>query len=555
MVFLRPFRRVRAIGCLAIALLILLTVPGRARASFGPQETATPLVSDTPFANLSATPTTTPSETPTPCPSPTDTLPAADAPPVSLLVGLNPGHSLRDLQERTAFPAREIGLARLNIYRVDVPADQVGEFARELAALPEVAYVEPDGVVTAQDVIPNDPAFPAQYALVNIRAPQGWDVTTGSHLVTIAIVDTGVDHTHPELASKLLAGYDFVNGDSDPQDDNGHGTHVAGIAAALGNNGIGMAGVSWGARILPVKVLNALNTGTYSNVAAGIVWATDQGAHIINLSLGGSSPSLTLESAVNYAAAHGVLMSAAAGNTGGAILYPARYADVIAVASTNAANLRAPSSAFGPELDLSAPGVSIYSLAPGGGYTTLSGTSMSAPHVSGALALLLSLPGVGPMQARSSLETTALDLDAPGWDVFTGYGLIQLDTALALALPTPTPTATPVVFSLPPEAPLLSQTPPVSSWPLPGNPVVSTVLSPSRSPTGLPAQRQGALNAAPSPTARSLAFSPPPTPSPVPASSLAVRKSGRELLPPCTGLLLLLAGILLLFWARRPRRR
>lgn len=558
MVFLHSFRCVRVIGWLVFALLILLTGAGRARASLQPQETATPAVSETPSASPTVSPPV-PSETPIVFSSPTGTPPDPSEPVVSLLVGLKAGQSLHDLHERISFPAYEIGLARLNVYRVDVPADQAGEIARQLAALPEVAYVEPDGVVTAQDVIPNDPAFSAQYALVNIRAPQGWDVTTGSHLVTIAIVDTGVDQTHPELAAKVLAGYDFVNNDSDPQDDNGHGTHVAGIAAALGNNGIGIAGVSWGARILPVKVLNASNTGTYSNVAAGIVWATDQGAHIINLSLGGASPSLTLENAVNYAAAHGVLMAAAAGNTGGALLYPARYAPVIAVASTNAANLRAPSSAFGPELDLSAPGVSIYSLAPGGGYATLSGTSMSAPHVSGALALLLSLPGVGPMQARSSLETTALDLDTPGWDLFTGYGLIQLDAALALALPTPTPTPTPSatltatspVFFLPPAVPSLSQTPPVSSWSLPGSPVVSPALSPSLSPTSLPAPGQDTPTTTPAPAASFLASSPTPTPSP----SLPVMKSGRELLQPCAGLLLLLAGVLLLFWARRSRRR
>ncbi|MDW8279371.1 MAG: S8 family peptidase [Anaerolineales bacterium] len=533
---------------LLLVLPLLLFGAGRARASVWQQgvETLTP----TETVSLS------PSETPTPSPAatalPSDTPPSdtveVPEPTVSLLVGLKAGNTLNNLKQRSAFPPQDVGLARLNVYRVDVPASRAEELRREMAAFPEVAYVEPDGVVTAQDVIPGDPGFPFQYALVNIRAPQGWEVTTGSHLVTIAIVDSGVDQTHPELAPKLLPGYDFVNADADPQDDNGHGTHVAGIAAAMSNNGVGMAGVSWGARILPVKVLNASNTGTYSNVAAGIVWATDQGAHIINLSLGGASPSLTLENAVNYAAAHGVLMAAAAGNTGGALLYPARYPAVIAVASTNAANLRAPSSAFGPELDLSAPGVSIYSLAIGGGYTTLSGTSMSAPHVSGALALLLSMSGVSPAQARSYLEASALDLDAPGWDIFTGYGLIQLDAALLLALPTATPT--PTVSWTPAGGGLLpSRTPILLSWPVLTTPSEALTRHPSAAPGGSPMSPTLTPTASPSVSA---AFSPLTlTPS---AGFRTVFRSGRWAFQPCLGIFLLLAGLLLFLWARRHRR-
>ena len=147
--------------------------------------------------------------------------------------------------------------------------------------------VEPDYPVQALDTFPNDPSFASQYALTAIHAPQGWDISTGSSSVTIAILDSGVDLNHLDLAGKILQGYDFVNNDNVPFDDYGHGTHVAGIAAALGNNGLGIAGVSWGARILPVKILDASGNGSYSNVATGIIWATDQGAQIINMSLGG----------------------------------------------------------------------------------------------------------------------------------------------------------------------------------------------------------------------------------------------------------------------------
>ncbi len=563
--------RARRIGFgfgLFFALTVLLLGAGQARASAAFYEMTT-LTSAETLVTSSETPTSTPSipasisETPSPSPTTTDfasqtptssltpifsdTPASPPATAVSLLVGLKKSTDLDAFREQTGFSLLDVGLSSLNVYRVDILAGKIEEVVQELAAFPEVAYVEPDGTVTAQDTLPNDPGFAFQYALLNIRAPQGWDMTTGSHLVTIAIVDSGVDQTHPELAPKILPGYDFVNGDADPQDDNGHGTHVAGIAAAFSNNGLGMTGVSWGAQILPVKVLNEFNSGTYSNVAAGIIWATDQGAQVINLSLGGGSPSLTLENAVNYAAAHGVALVAAAGNTGGAILYPARYPNVIAVASTNAANLRAPSSAFGPELDLSAPGVSIYSLAIGGGYTTLGGTSMAAPHVSGALALLLSMPGVGPIQARSYLETSALDLDAPGWDIFTGYGLIQLDAALALAVPTATPTASATSTSNLSSAPgrNLTLTPgimPVDSLPFTPVRTASPIALFSNSPT-IFVTFTGTSPAAFSMLTPTLTFTP--------SSSQFIAKSGRIPWMPCLGVFLILLGFLLAALARR----
>ncbi|PWH11896.1 MAG: hypothetical protein DDG60_15685 [Anaerolineae bacterium] len=525
---------------LAGAMLSLSWGTQHAQAAIGADE-STPLTFTPSPSAFSET------ETLSPTPSETDQEQVSSPSPqdmASLLVGLAPGNTLRDLKSQIDMPVYDAGLGRLNVYRIEVPVEDLQDKIRELTSLDGVSYVEPDYTVTGQDVIPNDPGFPFQYALVNIRAPQGWEITTGSHLVTIAIVDTGVDQTHPELAPKILAGYDFVNGDTDPQDDNGHGTHVAGIAAAMSNNGVGVAGVSWNARILPVKVLNASNTGTYSNVAAGIIWATDQGAQIINLSLGGISPSLTLENAVNYAASQGVLLVAAAGNTGGALLYPARYAAVIAVANTNAANLRVPSSAFGPELDLSAPGASIYSLSLGGGYTTLSGTSMSAPHVSGALALLLSMPGIGPGQARVYLENSALDLDAPGWDVFTGYGLIQLDAALLLAIPTSTPTQ----YS----SPTGNAPHPNPSSPFP---VVATATFTVGATTSSNPSNALIASLTPSPSLiASWGVSPTSTLTPTftitPSASDTFFRTGRFAWL-CLGILLLIVGVMLLLWGRR----
>jgi thermitase len=494
----------------------------------------------------SATPALAISPTPTNTPQPTDVPAETPVEQTLLLVGLARTTSVERFEASIDYPVVDIGLDALGIYAVRVPEAQADEIMGSLSRLPEVRCVEPNYTVTAQDTLPNDPAFAFQYALVNIRAPQAWDITTGSNAVTIAIVDSGVDLSHPELASKLLPGYDFVNGDTIPQDDNGHGTHVAGIAAAASNNGLGMVGVSWGARILPVKVLNAFNSGTYANVAAGIVWAANQGAQVINLSLGGPNSSQTLQEAIEYAASRGVALTAAAGNTGGAILYPARYPAVIAVANTNAANQRVPSSAFGPEIDLAAPGAGIYSLAIGGGYTTLGGTSMSTPHVSGALALLLSLPGVSTGQARAYLEASALDIDAPGWDVFTGYGLIQIDAALRLALPPPATTPAPIPSLTTVAGP---------------NPTFAPGFPPGINATFTPLQTRpaGALPSASLTVSETLATSifftptaantPTVTSTPFPTKSLT--KFGQIPWTPCLGVLLILLGILLAILARR----
>jgi subtilisin family serine protease len=235
-----------------------------------------------------------------------------------------------------------------------------------------------------------------------------------------------------------------VNNDALPQDDFGHGTHVAGIAAASTNNGAGIAGVSWGARIMPVKVLNAWGSGTFENVAAGIVWAVDHGAQVINLSLGGAAYSAALENAVLYAYNNNVLMTASSGNTGSNfVLYPARFPQVIAVGASNMTNQPASFSNYGPQVDLAAPGENIYSLWIGG-YQIRTGTSMSAPHVSGLAAVLLGYIS-GADAARGVIESTALDIGPAGWDDFSGAGLIQMDAALALVVPpTPTPTLFPI---------------------------------------------------------------------------------------------------------------
>ena len=344
------------------------------------------------------------------------------------------------LQTANAFIAAEID--QLAVFRVKVPEGRVAEAMTRLSACHGVRYIEPNYKVSIADTIPSDPDWNLQYGLSNIRAPQGWDLSTGSASVTIAILDTGVDLGHLDLANKIVSGHDFVNNDVIAQDDNGHGTHVAGIAAATSDNRLGVAGVSWGGRLMPVKVLDANGTGTFADVAAGMIWATDQGAQVINLSFGGGNSSQVLQDAVNYADSKGVVLVAAAGNSGNSfVLYPARYPQVIAVAATDFSNLHAGFSNYGPEVDLSAPGESIYSTSIGG-YGYLSGTSMSTPFVSGLAAILRGIPGnSSPGAIAWEMESTALDLGAPGFDDFYGHGLIQMDAALSLVLSAPTPTA------------------------------------------------------------------------------------------------------------------
>jgi subtilisin family serine protease len=314
----------------------------------------------------------------------------------------------------------------------------------DLEAQAQVVSVEPNYALSTLDTMPNDPYVLAQYYLDNILAPQGWEVSTGSAALTIAIIDSGIEATHPDLASKVVAGYDFIDNDTTPQDDNGHGTLVAGIAAASSNNGTGIAGVSWGARIMPLRVLDYAGNGSYANTAAAILWATDHGARVINLSLGGKNYSEVLEDAVNYALNQGVVVVAASGNSGAnALLYPAAYAGVVGVGATDSGNHLASFSNTGAGIDVVAPGVSILSTSPGNNYRYDNGTSFSAPQVAGFAALLFSMPS---MQYSSDvvnlIHTSALDLGASGYDTSYGYGLIQIGPAMMQALGKVTPTAT-----------------------------------------------------------------------------------------------------------------
>jgi thermitase len=195
--------------------------------------------------------------------------------------------------------------------------------------------------------VPNDTHFGKQWAHTLIKSPQAWEITTGDPAVKIAILDTGIDLNHPDLRDKIVAGWDFVQSDSMPQDANGHGTHVAGIAAAMTDNGLGIAGLDWQARLMPVRVLGDDGSGDLSHIAAGIRWAYQQGARVINLSLGSKFDSTTLRNAVNEATNAGSLVVAAMGNSrdrGNLTMYPAALPNVLAVSATGPNDASIPST-------------------------------------------------------------------------------------------------------------------------------------------------------------------------------------------------------------------
>jgi subtilisin family serine protease len=326
-----------------------------------------------------------------------------------------------------------------NVATIELPSGlDLTRLEEILRSLPYVSFLEEDMTVQAY-YQPNDPRYPEQWNLPAISAPSAWDVTIGSSQVTLAVIDTGVDYTHPDLAAKCVAGYNFVAHNSNPMDDNGHGTHVAGIAAAIGNNATGVAGVDWAARIMPIKVLNSQGSGYDSDVASGIRYAADHGAKVINMSLGSSTYSYTLQEAVNYAYNKGVTIIAAAGNDGGSVGYPAACDHVIAVGALDSSDRLASFSSRGEDLDLTAPGVNILSTVPGG-YKKMSGTSMASPCVAGCASLVLArYSDYGPTEVETALESGATDLGSPGFDTTFGYGKVNPSTAVNNSQPAPNP--------------------------------------------------------------------------------------------------------------------
>jgi subtilisin family serine protease len=323
---------------------------------------------------------------------------------------------------------------RLNYVRVKLPRGVKPEAAIAAAKKQAgVAAADKAYIYRASETSVDDPSFAQQWGLAKIRMPEAWDFETGDPSVVIAVVDTGVDYTHPDLDDgKVIAGYDFVNDDSDAMDDHGHGTHCAGIAAANANDGVGVAGVAFGCRVMAVKVLDAWGSGWDTDVAEGIAFAADRGAKVISLSLGGAGNSQVLHDAVIYARGKGCLVVCAAGNTAdGSMQYPSGYPESFSVAATDSSDTVAWFSTHNAEVDIAAPGVGVLSSVAGGGYATWSGTSMATPHVAGVAALVFSrYPSETADHVRTRLTAGASDLGAAGRDDYYGSG--RLDALKAL---------------------------------------------------------------------------------------------------------------------------
>jgi Subtilase family/Bacterial Ig domain len=312
---------------------------------------------------------------------------------------------------------------------------------------------------------PNDTYYLAQWGLPRAGVPAAWGLSTGAG-ITVGIVDTGVDATHPDLQGQLLPGYDFLNDDPDPKDDNGHGTRMSGIVGALCNNAEGVCGIAPAAKVLPVKVLDAQGYGPYSAVANGIIYAVDHGARVINLSLVGTAPSSILQAAVDYATAHDVVLVAAAGNYGtDAPGYPAASNGAVAVAAINDADAHPSFSNYGAWVNVSAPGVDIVTTTTDGGYATSTGTSPAAAFGSGVFALLLSAnPTMSRSEAIARVQAGAADLGTTGWDPYFGWGRVDAYAALVPGeVGAPPPDNTPPTISIlsPTKGSLLSNMVPI----------------------------------------------------------------------------------------------
>lgn len=330
---------------------------------------------------------------------------------------------------------------------ITVPQDRV-ETSMSLYALNKnVRYVEHDHLAQATDdrpasaVVPNDPSFALQWGLTKIKAERAWDnAVIGPSNIGIAILDTGIDQNHPDLASRITRNVNFT--DSTTVDDlYGHGTHVAGIAAAISNNGINGAGISFNVGDLwNLKVLADDGFGFYSWIASAITFAADEGASVINMSLSGSSPAQILEDAVLYAWQNGVVIAAAAGNSNSSSPeYPAAYEKVISVAATDQNDLKASFSNFGDGVDVAAPGVQIYSTCPNHANTigclnfgSLNGTSMAAPFVAGLAALIkATFPSLNKRKIRRAIEKSTETV--PGTGTLYKFGRIHAARAIKKA--------------------------------------------------------------------------------------------------------------------------
>ncbi len=349
--------------------------------------------------------------------------------------------------------------AALDVYRlIIISGSSMVEVINLFTSDPRCEYAEPNAIGQGSNFFPNDTSFPQQWYLDNtgqsggtpdadIDAVEGWQITRGSSAVVVAVLDTGIDSDHPEFAGRILPGYDYINNDSDPEDDNSHGTYVSGIIAANADNNFSIAGVDHYVQILPVKVLNDVGEGTVFELSQGLIFSAEQGARVINMSLQNyPTDSTTLNDALQYARDAGAILIASAGNDGvfgcADVSGPGASPLTISVGATDHNDARADFSCTGATLNLVAPGVDLPTVQYDNnedGFFSFSGTSAAAPVVSGIATLLLSLDdSLTHDQVLIILAATAEDLvgpadeDTKGRDAFFGCGRVNMKKALLL---------------------------------------------------------------------------------------------------------------------------
>jgi thermitase len=325
-------------------------------------------------------------------------------------------------------------VARIGVRVLSLPSGKrVEDVVRWLRNRRDVEFAEPDWILPPANTVPNDPQFPNQWHLSKIAAPAAWDSVIGSPSVVIAILDTGCDPNHPDLAPKYVPGWNFYDNNSDWSDVYGHGTAVAGCAAAVTNNAQGVAGVAWDCRIMPIRISDPNGYANLSTITSALVWAADQGARVANISYRVSEYS-SLQSAAQYFVSKGGVVTVSAGNQATFISDPDNPY-VLTVGATTSSDTLASFSNTGNIVDMVAPGSNITTTQRGGGYATWSGTSFSAPITAGVAALVIAAqPGLSGRQVMQVLIESCDDLGATGWDPAYGWGRLNAQKAVARAL-------------------------------------------------------------------------------------------------------------------------
>lgn len=352
------------------------------------------------------------------------------AAPRRVLIGTKAGLSEAEVGKIAAVhgaKARRMGAPGLFV--LDLPANASEKaVAATLGRHPQLKFAELDQLVVPA-AAPNDPYAGSEWHLNKMGLPSAWDTTQGAG-VTIAVLDTGVDATHPDLASRMVPGWNFYDNNSDTRDVNGHGTAVAGAATATLNNGVGVAGTAGQALLMPVRIADANGYAYWSTVAQGLTWATDKGARVANISYGGVSTSSAVQSAAQYMRSRGGLVVVAAGNNGideGV----APTSTMIVVSATDANDVKTSWSSYGSFISVAAPGQDIWTTTRGGGYQAWWGTSLASPVVAGVVGLMMSArPAMSNTQVESLLYSSSVDLGTPGRDSYYGWGRVNAAAAV-----------------------------------------------------------------------------------------------------------------------------